>query len=67
MSMVDVGVRPLNLIGLEATERCIQARNPIGFLTGFEAVWGDQGSYYFPYCSSVLVRFEDTVVELRPK
>ena len=67
MALVDVGVRPLNLIGLEATERCIQARNPIGFFTGFAAVWRDRGTYYFPYCSSVLVWFEETVVELWPK
>ena len=61
-----MGIRPLNLIVWEASQCCIQARNPIGLLTGFAAVWGDQGGYYSPYCSSVLVWFEETVVELRP-
>ena len=67
MSLVEVVILPLNLIGLEATQCCIQARNTIGSLTGFVAVWRDRGGYYFPYCSSVLVWFEETVVELRPK
>ena len=67
MSLVEVGVRPLNLIGLEATEHCIQERNPIGLITGFAAVWRDRGSYYFQYCSSVLVWFEETVIELFPE
>ena len=64
MSLDEVDVHPLDLIGRESTERCIQARSNIGFLTGFVAVWRDRGSYYFPYFSSVLVWFEETVVEL---
>ena len=67
MSLVEVGVRPLNLIVLEATERCIQSRNPIELLTGFVDVWRVRGSYYFPYCLSGLVWFEEKLVELWPE